>query len=714
MDRARLENSFLNADRRRLAALRRETPGTMAPEVAFARLPDAFRAGERWFEVGRRRAFERRVDVRAGKLRPVARCPGELLQVLWTHAAWEDMLEAERLAGELSRGLDGGERQIVWRFTTVGQHTTRRTFKPLSPVRLPEPEVPKDRVDGWVAVERVLAAFQTGEHPAIVAPWLGIFLLGFAVLAVNEETIVLQHSPDAGAPVRRPARPVEAQNALRRAVLANHPASMAHALGKGADPNAEAYLASLARTWHRYDELAERLTRCTALLLDAGHDPVRRGSGTRALLERARRVGSPGVEVLVRGGLSIDVRDEDGRTALHHAARTGPDRAVEALLADGAAVDVRDGLGWTPLHMAASAGAMDRVELLLERGADPLRATGLGRLPGDLCVHPALPSMAAPVAVRGTTTLAFPGDERVYADQLVEAGDPRGFALQLVLAGRTQEADDLLAAHRALWFDGLAQVHRDMEVLLHDPRVHYRFRAGFLEALELGPASADYAHVLPALLASRSCPRLREVGLWRPGPLDSSGWRSDSLTELRIRGGDGRVALDTAGMPALERLFVDGPAVRVAVRSKGLRSLVVERPFQPEDDRGPLFEQLEAPGLRSVQLTWERAPSRIQQDELFDLLGHGGLASVALRPVSEQLLDALVGFRPNVQHLELASLWGRTAQRVPDVVEGLAGVGHLTLRVLDLDRVQRHALRRALVGRPTTVKGISYRSRDPV
>lgn len=76
------------------------------------------------------------------------------------------------------------------------------------------------------------------------------------------------------------------------------------------------------------------------------------------------------VEVLLRAGISRDVRNKVERTPLHVAAQEGNVRIVSLLLQHGADVDCKDMLRMTPLHWACQNGHDDCVQILVQYGAD--------------------------------------------------------------------------------------------------------------------------------------------------------------------------------------------------------------------------------------------------------------------------------------------------------------------------------------------------------
>ena len=78
-------------------------------------------------------------------------------------------------------------------------------------------------------------------------------------------------------------------------------------------------------------------------------------------------------EVLIKHGVDIDARDEDGVSAVHHAARHGHKNMMQLLIEAGA--DINAGAcsaqagTQTPLHLAVRAKHMDIVKLLITAGA---------------------------------------------------------------------------------------------------------------------------------------------------------------------------------------------------------------------------------------------------------------------------------------------------------------------------------------------------------
>jgi len=77
------------------------------------------------------------------------------------------------------------------------------------------------------------------------------------------------------------------------------------------------------------------------------------------------------VKYFLRNNFKVDERDSEGKSALIHAASGDFPETVEVLIAKGADVNLKDETeGFTALMMAAAEGQMKVVEVLLEHGAD--------------------------------------------------------------------------------------------------------------------------------------------------------------------------------------------------------------------------------------------------------------------------------------------------------------------------------------------------------
>ncbi|XP_069498178.1 CARD- and ANK-domain containing inflammasome adapter protein-like [Ambystoma mexicanum] len=74
----------------------------------------------------------------------------------------------------------------------------------------------------------------------------------------------------------------------------------------------------------------------------------------------------PVIELLIKMGAKIDLKDQNGRTALHRAAENGHADAVRVLLRAGANMYALDKDGHTPLHLAAQHQHLGILKIMLE------------------------------------------------------------------------------------------------------------------------------------------------------------------------------------------------------------------------------------------------------------------------------------------------------------------------------------------------------------
>ncbi|ETV98187.1 hypothetical protein H310_08915 [Aphanomyces invadans] len=78
---------------------------------------------------------------------------------------------------------------------------------------------------------------------------------------------------------------------------------------------------------------------------------------------------SRAVELLVRRGANVHLKDPDGTTALHLAAENNAKQSVQALVHAGALLDDQNAWGLTALHLAAGGGHVACAKELLVAGA---------------------------------------------------------------------------------------------------------------------------------------------------------------------------------------------------------------------------------------------------------------------------------------------------------------------------------------------------------
>jgi ankyrin repeat protein len=103
----------------------------------------------------------------------------------------------------------------------------------------------------------------------------------------------------------------------------------------------------------------------------------------QSAVHEAAGAGSQGLlDVLIKKGVKVDVRDEANQTALHYATQSGQ-LAMVKYLVEVKRLDVNESgrEGKTPLHYAADGGYTDVVSLLLANGADPRKTNNRAHTP---------------------------------------------------------------------------------------------------------------------------------------------------------------------------------------------------------------------------------------------------------------------------------------------------------------------------------------------
>lgn len=108
------------------------------------------------------------------------------------------------------------------------------------------------------------------------------------------------------------------------------------------------------------------------ILIRAGANPNILGESleaTTALISAAQAGCRSSVELLIRAGASVDMRDRFGTTALFWAAIKGHTEVVEFLLRAYAEVDIMPPISGTPMCQAAVRGHINVVEILIQAGA---------------------------------------------------------------------------------------------------------------------------------------------------------------------------------------------------------------------------------------------------------------------------------------------------------------------------------------------------------
>jgi hypothetical protein len=106
-------------------------------------------------------------------------------------------------------------------------------------------------------------------------------------------------------------------------------------------------------------------------LLKRGVDVnARQEQGATALLLAVSNGHRDVVELLVEAGVDVDAQDGMGRSAIGFASATGQTEIVKLLIGAGADVNARDARGRTALMLASAQGTAEIVRMLIDAGAD--------------------------------------------------------------------------------------------------------------------------------------------------------------------------------------------------------------------------------------------------------------------------------------------------------------------------------------------------------
>lgn len=90
--------------------------------------------------------------------------------------------------------------------------------------------------------------------------------------------------------------------------------------------------------------------------------------------------------ILSAGNIMLDTLNASGGTAMHEAAFQGKVRCLEVFLKFGTSVDIRDKEGWTPLHAAVCGGDIRAVIFLIKNGASLQAHTKEGVTPVEIAM----------------------------------------------------------------------------------------------------------------------------------------------------------------------------------------------------------------------------------------------------------------------------------------------------------------------------------------
>ena len=120
------------------------------------------------------------------------------------------------------------------------------------------------------------------------------------------------------------------------------------------------------------------------ILLNNGADwTISENEAEDLLFESARQGHKNMTLILVRRGINVNIRDDQGKTPLHHC--TNRRNAAIILVESGALLDVQDNLGNTPLHYATN---KNTAKFLVKRGADIRIKNNEGKTAFDIIGNP--------------------------------------------------------------------------------------------------------------------------------------------------------------------------------------------------------------------------------------------------------------------------------------------------------------------------------------
>lgn len=112
---------------------------------------------------------------------------------------------------------------------------------------------------------------------------------------------------------------------------------------------------------------------CTQLLLAAGSDPDtvwKQNNNSTALICAAESGSSDVMQLLIRGGANVNVKNTVGQTALHVAVEKKAPENVRLLLRSGADANIQNNDGQTGLILSTKIGSVDCMYLMLGSGCD--------------------------------------------------------------------------------------------------------------------------------------------------------------------------------------------------------------------------------------------------------------------------------------------------------------------------------------------------------
>ena len=289
----------------------------------------------------------------------------------------------------------------------------------------------------------------------------------------------------------------------------------------------------------------------TAALLAAGADVGSRADSEEhdftALHQTAGNKNPAVIDVLVAGGIDVDVLTATGITPLHLAALRGNRAAVERFLAIGADATASLDNGRTALHMMPADAAIG--EALLAAGADPNARTSGGLTPLHEAARDAEnPAMLEVLITAGADPQARTQDGRTVLHSAAENNENPAIVETLVDAGADPNVRDdrgRTPLHRAVGQSRKLAVIRALLAAGADPNVRDdRGRTPLDEALMW---QSEEPAVIRALLAAAADVDLRDEHGWTPLHFASD----PEVVQILLAAGADPNARETGGMTPL-------------------------------------------------------------------------------------------------------------------------------------------------------------------
>lgn len=195
----------------------------------------------------------------------------------------------------------------------------------------------------------------------------------------------------------------------------------------------------------------------------------------RQLLDAAKNGNASAVEALLKGGISVGIKDAAGRTPLHLAAGSGHQMTAQTLLDHGADINAKDGDGHTPLDAAVANGHAGTAKFLQSKGGVKSVPDGSNASSGNPPSKEDDPRTFSPNA-RHTTAEAF---SEAIGEPAVMLDSPN---VRMLVPKRREEAARIVFPYLVRAYDELYKlvgVHTRFKMLIYAyPKGHDKVFGG--------------------------------------------------------------------------------------------------------------------------------------------------------------------------------------------------------------------------------------------